>query len=110
MRYNALVNIVNRRPAQEPSPSLTDPGQISLAEIDHTVSLRDVPEEVTKAPLEIYSDAALQGRLAHYEREALLERDAAKRGVWKAEAGRTRNEINRRRLLKQAEAEKVFSR
>jgi hypothetical protein len=38
-------------------------------------ALADLPAEVVQADLVGYTDASLAGRLRHYEREAVLERD-----------------------------------
>lgn len=70
--------------------------------------LSDVPDEVTHAQLDRYTDEALEGRLAYYEREALLERKADLRAAWQLEARMTRNEIAQRRAERSASAEALF--
>jgi hypothetical protein len=68
-----------------------------------------IPLEVTHAHLARYSDAALAGRLAHYQREAIFERDSALRFAWASQVEETKNEIERRRLVAASEADKVFN-
>lgn len=80
-----------------------------VTELDEQIALNDVPDEVRQANLNLYSDAALTGRLAHYEREALLERDVQLSRAWKQETQRTRIEINRRKMYRQREADRVFA-
>ena len=70
--------------------------------------LSDVPDEVAHAQLERYSDDQLEGRVAHYEREALLERNSELRAAWQLEARMTRTEIARRRAEKRVDAEALF--
>lgn len=85
-----------------------DTGEAPITEIDHAIARREVPEEVTKAPIEVYADDVLTARLNHYEREALLERNPGIRAAMKGEAARTKNEITRRRAGLVAAAERVF--
>jgi hypothetical protein len=68
-----------------------------------------IPLEVTHAHLGRYSDASLAGRLSHYRREAIFERDAALRFAWQAQVEATKNEIARRRYAAASEADKVFN-
>lgn len=86
-------------------PSLLD--QEYKRSIDPTVA-REVPVEVTSSPLAKFTDEALEGRLRHYEREAIFERSAKTREVWKREVERTQAEINRRKFIARQQAEAVF--
>lgn len=75
--------------------------------IDQTVA-RDVPVEVTSSPLAKFTDEALEGRLRHYEREAIFERNVKTREAWKREVERTQAEINRRKFIARQQAERAF--
>ena len=68
-----------------------------------------LPDEVIFANLGTYTDAALDGRVAHFEREALFERDKTTRIACRAEAERTKDEIDRRRLERAAGAAALFA-
>jgi hypothetical protein len=66
-------------------------------------------EDVTQADLTKYADHQLEGRRAYYEREALFERDYPTREALKGELHRTNLELDRRRAMRMAEAERVFA-
>lgn len=67
-----------------------------------------LPIEVTQAYLPQYDEDQLEGRLTHYEREALFERDTDTRAALKIEVERTESELRRRRMYRRAEADRVF--
>jgi len=64
---------------------------------------------VVHADLSKYADRQLEGRLAHYEREYLFERDARLRNDFKIEVDKTKAEIRRRQLMRFEEAERAFT-
>lgn len=68
-----------------------------------------IDEDVTQNDLTKMALPQLEGRLAYYDREATFERNPHARIRFKAEAQRTRIEINRRKMYQRAEAERVFA-
>lgn len=64
--------------------------------------------DVTTADLSHYSERALEGRRAHYDREYLFERDPKLRAAFKVEIERTDAELRRRFMYRTAEARRVF--
>lgn len=82
------------------SPDFTDAdtsdGNFLLAEVKHS--------DLTK-----YTDAALAGRFADYDRRYTFERDVDIRAEYKQEAERTAGEISRRRAYARRAADRVFA-
>jgi hypothetical protein len=83
------------------------PGEATLEEL--TGPEPELTFTVVHADLTKYTDKALEGRLAYYEREHLFERDPSLRADLKIEVEKTRAEIRRRQLMRFAEAERAFT-
>lgn len=67
-----------------------------------------LPDEVRTTHLVKYSQKALEGRLAHYERLYAFEWNGRFAAEYRNEVERTRTEINLRKMYLRKEADRVF--
>lgn len=65
-------------------------------------------DEVRTSHLAKYSQKALEGRLAHYERLYTFEWNGRFAAEYRNEVARTRTEINLRKMYARKEADRVF--